>query len=68
MSQPTNIGLQLREIVEQQGRSPRWIARQLSCHRTTIYKMLRGEPVNVEYVNRTAKLLNLKIELKSDQT
>lgn len=59
-----NVGLQIAEAMEHQGRKRSWLAANIPASRATVNRMLRGDDqVSMFYVNRAIYLLGLDATL-----
>ena len=59
---PNTTKLHIGKIVEkklrEQGRSPSWLARQLHCDRTNIYKIFKRESIDTNLLQRISAALD----------
>lgn len=60
MDTPKNtlhIGKSIREQVEKQGKTTVWLAREMGCHRTNIYKIYEKKTIDTGVLFRICKIL-----------
>lgn len=55
-----NIGEEIRDELQRQGRSVQWLSEQLDCNRTNIYNIFLRESISTEL------LLGISIALNKD--
>ena len=55
-----NIGKEIRDELQRQGRSVQWLSEQLDCNRTNIYNIFLRESISTEL------LLGISIALNKD--
>ena len=55
-----NIGKMIKEELDQQGHSAGWLARELQCNRSTVYRYVSRNSID------TAVLAEISIILKKD--
>lgn len=53
-----HIGQCIREQVERQGRTSVWLARELGCHRTNLYKIYDKRTIDTGILLRISRILN----------
>ena len=53
-----HIGKLIRDIMRLQGRTPSWLARQLHCDRTNIYKIYNRASIDTDLLQRISKALS----------
>ena len=53
-----HIGQAIEHVVREQGRSPSWLAGQLHCARTNIYKIFKRESIDTALLQRTSDVLD----------
>lgn len=53
-----NIGEQIREEVRRQGKTSVWLARELGCHRTNIYKVYEKMTIDTNTLFRISRILH----------
>lgn len=54
----TDIGAVIREKLRERGKSVVWLARQLSCSRTNVYKIFDKHSVDTQELLRISVILN----------
>ena len=52
-----HIGKLIEQVMHSQGRSPSWLARQLYCDRTNVYKIFRKRSIDTETLYRISMIL-----------
>ena len=52
-----HIGHCIREQLEKQGRSTVWLARELGCHRTNLYKIYERPSIDVSVLFRISRIM-----------
>ena len=66
------IGLLIKEVVEQQGHSVGWLTRQLSCDRSNVYRLFQRSNIDMISLERLCRILkhdfflDLSQELRED--
>lgn len=53
-----HIGNEIHEMVQKQGRSTVWLARQLGCARTFVYKIYARPSIDTGLLMRISKILD----------
>ena len=53
-----HIGNEIHDVMQKQGRTTVWLARQLSCARTFIYKIYARPSIDTNLLLRISKVLN----------
>ncbi|MCF0191794.1 MAG: XRE family transcriptional regulator [Marinilabiliaceae bacterium] len=53
-----HIGQEIEACLHKQERSVAWLARQLNCDRTNIYKIFKKESIDTLLLQRISKVLN----------
>lgn len=53
-----HIGKLIEQVMHSQGRSPSWLARQLYCDRTNIYKIFKRDSIDTALLQRICKALD----------
>ena len=53
-----HIGEAIRKQVEEQGRTSVWLARELGCHRTNLYKIYDKRTIDTCVLLRISRILN----------
>ncbi len=48
----------IEHVIREQGRSPSWLARQLHCDRTNIYKIFKRESIDTALLQRISDVLD----------
>jgi len=51
------IGKHIQDKMKEQGRSASWLARQLCCDRTNIYKIYRRKSIDTDVLQKISDLL-----------
>jgi len=65
---PIHLGKIIRQTLRQQGRSVTWLARQLPCDRSNLYKIFSKHTLDTEILYRISQLLDTDFfALFSDQ-
>ena len=52
-----HIGEAIRKQVEEQGRTSVWLARELGCHRTNLYKIYDKRSLDTSVLLRVSRIL-----------
>lgn len=52
-----NAGAILQEYVENHGISPKWLAEQISCHRTNLYKIFKKQHIDTFTIQKFSDAL-----------
>lgn len=52
-----HIGEQIRKQVEEQGKTSVWLARELGCHRTNLYKIYDKSSIDTSVLMRISRIL-----------
>ena len=52
-----HIGKEIRQELERQGKTTVWLARELGCHRTNIYKIYDKSTINTSVLLRISRIL-----------
>lgn len=55
--QDIHVGNMIKQVVEEQGRSIAWIARNLHCHRSNVYKIFEKADLNSDLIFRLSQIL-----------
>ncbi len=53
-----HIGQCIRKQVEEQGKTSVWLARELGCHRTNLYKIYDKRTIDTGILLRISRILN----------
>ena len=53
-----HIGKIIQEELERQGRSASWLAREIYCEKSNIYKLFRRKSVDLEQLMRISEVLH----------
>ncbi len=53
-----NAGSILQQYVEDHGVSPKWLAQQISCHRTNLYKIFKKQHIDTFTIQKFSEALN----------
>lgn len=53
-----HIGIRIREEVDRQRHSIGWLARQLACDRSNVYRLFRRESIDTATLTRLCKILD----------
>ena len=51
------MGNMIREVVEEQGRNVSWLARNLHCHRSNVYKIFEKADLSSDIIFRVSQIL-----------
>ena len=52
------IGERIKQELKKQGKTSVWLAKQLGCHRTNVYKVYEGATIDTGLLFHISKLLN----------
>lgn len=52
-----DIGQHIKEQLERQGKTTVWLARQLGCHRTNLYKIYEKRTIDTGILLRISKIM-----------
>lgn len=52
-----HIGHSIREQLKKQGKSTVWLARELGCHRTNLYKIYERPSIDVSVLFRISRIM-----------
>lgn len=52
-----HIGIAIKEELEKQGKSVVWFAKQLSCHRTNIYRIFEKASIDTNILMHISQIL-----------
>ena len=58
MREEIHSGKRIREKMNEEGRSVRWLAKQLHCHRSNIYKIYEKSNMDVIQLLHISRILN----------
>lgn len=58
MKKMKHIGIRIREEFDRQRHSIGWLARQLACDRSNVYRLFRRESIDTATLQRLCKILN----------
>ena len=58
MSEKIHIGKLIQEKVKEKGCSVTWFAKQVSCHRTNIYKIYQKPHIHILQLAKISDILN----------
>ena len=53
-----HIGRRIKEVMDEQGRSVIWLAKQIDCERTNIYNIFSRKDINTNLLERISLELN----------
>lgn len=53
-----HIGEKIRQKVEEQGHTSVWLARELGCHRTNVYKIYDKRSIDTSVLLRISRILH----------
>jgi DNA invertase Pin-like site-specific DNA recombinase len=53
-----NIGLRIKEELQQQERTISWLARKLNCNRSTVYRILNKNSIDTMLLEQISCILN----------
>ena len=53
-----NIGLRIKEELQQQERTISWLARKLNCNRSTVYRILNKNSIDTMLLEQISRILN----------
>ncbi|UKK48296.1 helix-turn-helix transcriptional regulator [Prevotella sp. E9-3] len=53
-----HIGQEIRKQVEEQGKTSVWLAQELGCHRTNLYKIYDKRTIDTGVLLRISRILN----------
>lgn len=53
-----HIGKEIRKQVEEQGKTSVWLARELGCHRTNLYKIYDKSSIDTSVLSRICRILH----------
>ncbi|MBQ3753102.1 MAG: XRE family transcriptional regulator [Prevotella sp.] len=53
-----HIGQCIRRQVEEQGKTSVWLARELGCHRTNLYKIYEKSSIDTSVLLRISRILH----------
>ena len=53
-----HIGQCIRQQVKEQGKTSVWLARELGCHRTNLYKIYDKRSIDTSVLLRISRILN----------
>ncbi len=53
-----NVGLRIRQVLKAQGRTARWLAEQIPCERTNVYKIFKRKDLDTKLLQRLCVLLD----------
>ena len=53
-----HIGQEIRRVVEDRGRTSVWLARELGCHRTNLYKIYDKYPIDTGVLMHISRILD----------
>lgn len=53
-----HIGEEIRKQVEEQGKTSVWLARELGCHRTNLYKIYDKASIDTSVLLRISRILH----------
>ncbi len=53
-----NVGVIFKEYVENHGVPPKWLAEQLNCHRTNLYKIFKKPHIDTFTIQKFSEALN----------
>ncbi len=53
-----NIGLRIKEELQQQERTISWLARKLNCNRSTVYRILNKNSIDTMLLDQISRILN----------
>lgn len=53
-----HIGQEIRKQVEEQGKTSVWLAKELGCHRTNLYKIYDKRTIDTGVLLRISRILN----------
>lgn len=53
-----HIGKEIRKQVEEQGKTSVWLARELGCHRTNLYKIYEKRTIDTGILLRLSRILH----------
>ena len=52
-----HVGKRIREVLDEQGRSASWLARQIPCERTNVYNIFKRKDVSVGLLKNVSVIL-----------
>lgn len=53
-----HIGVLIKQVMTDQGRSPSWLAKQLGCERANIYDIYKRQYIDTDLLLRISRLLS----------
>lgn len=53
-----HIGQRIKDVMEEQGRSVIWLAKQITCERTNVYNIFSRKDINTNLLERISLVLN----------
>lgn len=68
-----HIGREIKRVLQEQRRPASWLAQQLSCNRTNVYKIFGKSSIDTHLLMRISKILSydffyyLSIKLNGDE-
>ncbi len=56
--EPFHLGKMIKEELDRQGRSITWLAKQIDCTRSNLYKLFRNPWINTQILFKICRALN----------
>lgn len=54
-----HIGSEIRRVMEEQGRSPSWLAKRINCERSNIYSIYKRESIDCKLLAKIGDTLGV---------
>ena len=61
MEKKIHIGEMIRAAMKNEGRSTQWLAEQLHCNRSNIYKIYKRTSINTELLQHIERILQVDL-------